>query len=101
MRPPIVAEIMTKNLVRENSFRNTLEKVLLISNLDMLEIPAFKKDKKISQFFQPLKELSERFPKEKFIDNIIDYEKAITDVKKDYIKHLKEKDKVSLSFKIE
>lgn len=58
----------------------------------MLEVPAFKKDKKISQFFQPLKELSERFPKEKFIDSISDYDKAIADVKQDYIKHLKETD---------
>ena len=65
----------------------------------MLDVPAFKKNKKISQFFQPMKELSERFPKEKFIDNTNDFEKAVNEVRTDYIKHLKEKDKVFLFFK--
>ena len=57
----------------------------------MLEIKAFRKTKKQSAILQPIKELSERFPKERFIETTEDFYDAVKETKKDYIKFLKKK----------
>jgi hypothetical protein len=67
----------------------------------MLEIPAFRKNKKVSQLFQPIKGLKEKFPKENFIEGTEDYKGAVEETKRDYIKFLRQTDKVNTYFSLE
>ncbi len=78
-----------------NLSRNIWERVIWITYIDLLEVPAFRKNKKVSQFFQPVKELSERFPKEKFIETTKDYDKVVHEISKDYVKFLNDYDTVN------
>jgi hypothetical protein len=79
--------IGTKEFIEKNLSRDYLENT----------IPGFEKDKRESVIYEEIKELRERFPKNKFLDDPASGEKFIKEVNAKFVNLLKEEDKTKLN----